>query len=276
MKLSHIYKLLHTFVRQNVPIVLFVGIVFFVGIIVLFKLVTAQEETVYVKVKVSQGLWWASTQKPSGWYVSSFKKGDTVKNLSGKPIAEIVGVRYYAWSPTLDQYDIYVNLKLQTSKNKNTGVYYFNRSPLTIASPIEIDFPTVFLGGTIMDISSNPFPDIREERIVTLTKKAAYEWEYDSLIIGDTYFDGTDTMLEIIDKTARDTSMLQSDVWGNYPAYTEQMKYITVKAKVKVQNQDGKLILGEEYPLIPGVYVRMGTNNYVFDDYKVSHIEYVK
>src|SRR3989344_5717272 len=107
--------------KKNRPfstyIAFFVGIFILVVIIALVKVSTSKPDYLYVKVKLSQGLWWASTQKPSIWFINAIKKGEIEYNLLGKPAAEILEVRYYSipyslLAPSKDQFDIYATVKL--------------------------------------------------------------------------------------------------------------------------------------------------------------------
>lgn len=71
----------------NYFISIFLAVIIFVGFVSVFKLFFTKPTYVYVKVKMGQGLWWASTAKPSLWFVKSLNKGETERDLMGNPTA---------------------------------------------------------------------------------------------------------------------------------------------------------------------------------------------
>ncbi|GIW63856.1 MAG: hypothetical protein KatS3mg091_658 [Patescibacteria group bacterium] len=84
-------------------------------------------------------------------------------------------------------------------------------------------------------------------------------------------------VFEIIDKSARDTYVLTSDTFGNYPDVEPELrKYIFVKAKIKAKEKGGKLIFGEEQILSVGQSINIVTNKFVFQNYRVAEIKPTK
>jgi len=272
MKTSHVYKLTQKYIRKNLPIVIFIGIIFFVGLVVLFKLFTAQEETVYAKVKVSQGLWWASTAKPSVWLANSFEKGLIETDLTGKPIVEVMTVRSYPWWNS-DQYDIYLTLKIQASKNERTNVFTFKRAPIAVGSPVDLEFPEVQVSGTVMELSENPFKENRINKTIRLQKKYADQWEADAIEIGDTYYNGVETVAEILDKKVVPSSEVYVRVGNVYPFSTEDTYQVTVTARLMVQDDNDHLIYREEQPVQLGRTLNFQTSQLVYQDYIVTAID---
>ena len=273
MNLAKIIKKLWKFAIDNYFISIFLAAIAFVGVVSVYKLFLTKPTYVYAKVKVSQGLWWAATQKPSIWFLKAIKKGDAETDLVGKLVAEILSVRYYPWYGS-DQFDVYLTLKLKVSKNKKTGKYNFKRSTIGVASPIDLEFPSVQFSGTIIDLSEKPFKDAYIEKTITLTKKNAYPWEYDAIQIRDSYSDGGETVFTIFDKTATETRSLTEDAYGNYPVLNpEQKKYIIVKAKIKLRQVEDQLFFGPEQKIILGKTLNISTNNFTFNDYTISKVE---
>lgn len=265
-------KILH-FALDNYFISIFIAVIIFVGFVSVFKMFFTKPVYVYTKVKVGQGLWWASTQKPSIWFVSAIKKEEEEKNLVGQPIAKILNVRYYPWWGT-NQYDIYVTLKLRVTGNKKTGNYSFNRSNIGIGSAIDLEFPSTQFSGTITELSDKPIVDKYIEKTIYLTKKAAYPWEYDAIKIGDKYFDGEDTVFEILDKKATDVAVMSPDTYGNLtPSTSDIGKYITVKAKIKGRIFDNQLFFGEDQLVSYGNTFNIATSNFTFTNFVVAGIE---
>ena len=187
---------------------------------------------VYVKVKVGQGLWWANTQRPNTWFVEAIKQAKEEVDLTGQPIAQVLGVRYYRWWGGGD-FNTYVTAKLKVSKLGKTGKYNFKRSTIGVGAPIDFEFPNVQFSGTIMTISEKPLIEKYVEKTVYMTKKGAYPWEYDAIHIGDQYFDGKQTVFEILSKKTQDTNNISSDYYGNSNLEITEQKIYSIKGKNK-------------------------------------------
>lgn len=265
-----------SFAKQNYFITIITLCILFVGVVSVYKLFFSKPTYVYVRVKVSQGLWWASTQRPSWWFVKAVKPGMVQKDLTGKPIVQILSVRYYPYYGG-GQYDIYVDLKLKVTANKSTGEYNFNRSTIGVSSAIDLEFPSTQFSGTIIDIAPNPLIENYQENVITLQKKNAYPWEYDALKIGDTYFDGQNTVFEILGKNKIDTTSSSLDSAPNGWSYLSPIniptKYIEVTAKIKTKKDGSQLIFGEEQIVAPGKTISIATPNFTFNDFVVAKVE---
>ena len=267
------WKTIWRFAFNNYFISIFIAIVAFVGFVSVFKLFFTKPTYVYAEVKVGQGLWWASTQKPSIWFVNAIKNAKVEKNLIGQPSAKILGVRYYPYFDT-GQYDVYVTVKIRVSGNKKTGEYSFNRSTIGVGSPIDLEFPSTQFSGTIIALSDKPLKENYVEKTVYMTKKNAYPWEYNAIKIGDSYFDGKETVFQVIDKKSQDTSLISSDAYGNSnPNLTESQMYIVVKAKMRLKQENGQLIYGEDQNVTLGRNIGIATSNFAYNNFVVSQIE---
>src|SRR3989344_3211224 len=131
MNYSRYLKQLFKFLRINYIISILLAIVLFTLLMAGFRILTSEEEYVYAKVKVSQGYWWANTQKPNIWYARSIRKGVVEQSISGKANAEIISVQYYPFWGS-DQYDVYMIVRLSVSHNEKTNKYTYKRSILGI------------------------------------------------------------------------------------------------------------------------------------------------
>ena len=261
------------FSLDNYFISIFIACILFVGVVSVYKLFFARSTYVYAKIKMGQGLWWANTVRPSIWFVQNIKKGDIQTDLTGKPIAEILEIRYYPYYGS-SQFDTYITLHLKVSGNKKTGKYNFQRSTIGVGSPIDLEFPSAQFSGTVIEMSDNPIKNNFVEKNIILIKRNAYPWEYDAIKVGDAFFDGQDTVFKVIDKQATDTSSLTSDNYGNSSSSTtEGKKYITVKAKIKCKLMDNQLVYGEDQIINLGKTFNVSTSNFTFSDYQVSGIE---
>lgn len=260
------------FLKKNYFLVIFFAAILFVGVVVGYKLLLSKPVYVYAKVKVGQGLWWVQTQKPSIWQVEGIKKGDISYGILGSPEAKILSKRYYRFYGS-DQYDIYLTILLKVGLNKKTGQYTFNRAVISIGSPVEIQFSKAEVSGTIIALSQKPFERNLVEKVITLTKRYAFPWEVDAISVGDIYFDGEENIFEVLDKAALNTSSLSFDpYWNSGIGITEQTRYITVKAKVKLKKVENQWILGEDQLIVPGRNISISTPNFVFESYIVSDI----
>lgn len=269
MTLKRIIK----FCLNNYLISIFLACILFVGFVSVYKLFFSKPTYLYAKVKMGQGLWWATTAKPAIWFVEALKKGDIETSLTGSPIAEILNIRYYPWY-SFSQYDLYLTLKLKVSGNQKTGKYNFKRSTIGIGSPIDLEFPSTQVSGTVIELSNNPLKETYITKTITLTKKNAFPWEYDSIQVGDQYFNGDQVVFTILDKKSVDTTTLSSDVYGNYGiTNSDTRKYIIVTAKTKLIQKNNQLIFGEEQVLSPGKTINISTAGFTFNDYVVGKIE---
>jgi len=266
------------FLTRNYILTIFLACILFVGMVVVARTVFSKPTYVYVKVKVGQGLWWASTARPPIWLVDSIKKGDVALDLLGKPQAKILSKRYYRWYSS-DQFDIYLTFKLKASLNKRTGEYLFNRSVLSVGSPIEIQFPRVDITGTVINISKTSFKDEYVEKIIYLVYQGGYykdfPYRYDNIKIGDTYFDGQDKVFEIIDKS------LEKNIWNVANNLTAQLferdvettQNIVVKAKVMLKKKGNALYYSDDYKVINNSLIPFATDNYFFENFVIRKIE---
>jgi len=272
MKLPKFVKKLWKFAIDNYFISIFLAAIAFVAVVSVSKLFFTKPTYVYAKVKVSQGLWWAATQKPSIWFLKAIKKGDAETDLVGKPVAEILSVRYYPWYGS-DQFDVYLTLKLKVSKNKKTGKYNFKRSTIGVASPIDLEFPSVQFSGTIIDINDRPFKDVYIEKTIYLVKKWAFPWEGEVNNVGETYFDGEELVFTILDKQVTEAQDVYNTSGIYYSVESERKKYITIKAKIKARVVNNQLFFGPEQKITLGKTLNISTNNFTFNDYTVSKVE---
>lgn len=277
MKLGKIIKKLWRFAVDNYFISIFLACIAFVAFVSISRLFFSKPTYVYVKVKMGQGLWWASTAKPSIWFVNSIKKGDTESGLTGSPSAKILSVRYYPWGGS-NQYDVYLILKLKVTGNKKTG-YSFNRSTIGVGAPVDFEFPSSQFSGTIIDLSEKQFEDKYIEKIVYLAKGAGYykdfPFPYENIIVGDKYFDGEDYVFEVLDKK------LQKQIWtvtnnltGElFEREAETSQTIIVKAKIKVKEINKQLVYGEDQVVALNRNLNISTSRVSFGDYSIIGIE---
>lgn len=268
--------------RKHYLFLLFAAGILFVGLFIVSKAIFSKPTYVYVKVKVGQGLWWATTARPNNWYAQSIRIGDIKVDLQGRPEAQIKSVKRYP-SPTIiwlsNQYDVYVTLLLKAGLNKKTGAYSYNRGQLSIGSPIAIQFPKTELTGTVIDVNDKPFSEKIVEKIVYLVYQSGYNedfpYRYDGIRVGDTYNDGSGTVFEVLDKS------LEKNIWpiannltGEiYEREITSTQNIVVKARVKLVQKEGGVFYGEDYKLTVNASIPFYTDNYYFENFQIRKIE---
>jgi hypothetical protein len=89
------------------------------------------------------------------------------------------------------------------------------------------------------------------------------------------YFDGKDTVLEIVDKSRTNTFATYSGAGNNYQIESVPVQTIRVTARVKLQEKGGEYVFGEEQILRIGKTVNLVSDNFVFDQYTLSSIDSV-
>lgn len=236
------------------------------------KVFLSQTNDVYVKINISQGLWWSTTTKPSHWFTQAFKIGDQALNLLGQPIAEITDFVYYPEDNK--HYNITVTVKLSTKYSPKNKTYQFDRSQLAVGSPINIDFPTSQLTGTIIDFSPNPITNPLVEKTVVLEKRG-FNWELNAIPLGDKYFNGNQNVFEIIDKQAINTLLQTYDSQNNplyYQTNTISVKNITITAKIMFKENGGRLFFGENQLATPGGQLAIITPNFDYSYFVITKI----
>jgi len=262
-----------SFLKKYYLFLIFVGCVGFVGVISIYRLFVMKPTYVYVKVKVGQGMWWASTQRPSLWFVKAIQQAKEQKDLTGTPLATMVNISYYPYYGT-GQYDTYATLRLKVSKMGSTGNYSFNRETIGVSSPIDLEFPNVQFSGTIIELSTQPIIESYVEKTIFLTKKYSYPWEYDVIQIGDSISNGKDTVLQIVDKAKGDTNEVFLNDQGKLTSTeVESYRYIVIQAKIKVKKAGNQLLYGEETVVSPGRTFGIITDGVTLSDYVIAKVQ---
>jgi len=260
---------------DNYFLAIFFAAIAFVGFVSIYRLFFVKPTYVYVKVRVGQGLWWASTQKPSIWFIEGLKQAqkEPEKELTGQPAAKILSIRYYPWWGS-NQYDVYVTMRLRVTRLGKTGKYNFKRSAIGVAAPVDFEFPSIQFSGTILQISEKPIKETLTEKIVYLNKSYAYPWEFDAIKIGDRYFDGQENVVEILDKYVGDITQVFVPVKSIIEQETLQSRRnITIKLKIKGKQEKNNFIFGEEQVVALGKPLNISTDNFQFQDYVVTKID---
>jgi hypothetical protein len=269
-------------IKKNPIIFSFIGISLLVILYVSLQQTKAKDDKdiVYATIKVSQGFWWSKTEKPAQWYVDAISVGDTQKDFLGNSLAEIISKKtypYYEYNQVTPQYNIFITLKLKVEKNKKTNTLIFNRNSLAVGSPIELQFPTTEVSGTVIRIQDEPPKTEYVEKIITLSLENGYKKEfpymYNNIPIGDNYNDGDQIVFEVLDKKTHPIYFFGTDDRGiTHSTLNYNWQNITIKAKIIVQKKQNQYIFGEEQKIFIGGYIDLFTDSYYYSNFKIVDI----
>ena len=255
-------------IYKNRLLFIFFSILILVAITILYKELRQKSQSyVYAKIQINYpGSYYV---KPDFWLANALKPGGKEYGLLAQPDAEILQERYYNYN-SFGQYDIYITTKLSINYNKQTNSYSFQRSQISVGSPIQINFSSAQVNGTIIDLSNKPFKDIYVTKTVYLTNRGGYNQDapdiYNQITPGDKWFDGTDNVVEIVGKNLVKgvvgvQNLLDSQI---YDRTTDVQQNIVVVAKIKVLSKGKQLIFGGNQLVKIGNPLLFSTSSYTF------------
>lgn len=266
------YKRIIDSFKKNYLLAGFISIVIFILILIVYRLIFSNPVYIYVKVYIQQGYY--ATQ-PSYWLIDALTKE---KQIANKEIAKIQSVDYYpSWQS--NQIDVYTIVKIKVNYNRATKEYTYNRNTLSIGSPIQLHLQYLDINGTIEDMSNAPFKYKYLDKIVYLINRSGYAKDfpyiYNSINIGDKYFDGTTNAFEILDKS------LETQTWAVtnnfnaqvYERTVDTTQNIVMKARIKVRQEGNYLIYGEQYRVTNNALIPFSTNNLFLSDFVIRSIQ---
>ena len=272
---NKILKKILKVLQRNYFLTVIFAIIVFVGLIVVLKYITSEPNFFYARVQVSYPASYFS--KPDFWLVKSLKSDVKQYNILGRTEAQLISVRYY---PNQDgsTFNIYLTVKLAGGFNRGTQQYTFQRSQIGVGSPIALNFSSSQFYGTVVDLSSTPFKDKYVEKTLYLVNRSAFYKDdpsvYDSIQIGDKYFDGMNDIFVVTDKS------LQKNIFAITNNFTGQVlegqtdatQNIVVKAKILVLEKNGQAIFAGNQILHVGSKFTFSTSNFDFSNFVISSI----
>lgn len=271
-------KKIISFIKKNYLLSVFVVIIILTLLVGLYKNFLSKTNYIYAKVEINYPESYYS--KPDIWILDSLHKGDVQTGILGQPETEILNVTYYPSSIADNQFDIFLNLRLQAGYDKTTGSYSFQRSPIAVGSPITLSFPTSHVIGTILYLGKTPPQDKYVEKTVYLVNPGAYKkstpYLYDSIKIGDSYYDGNQTVFKITNKR------LERNVFAVVNNFTSQVSEgttdttqdIVIIAKIKLLEKNNQLIFGGDQLVQLGDKLNLSTDNGLnLNDFVISAIK---
>lgn len=271
-RIKKITKNKYNFFRKNYALSLFLALIILSVSFFIYKSFFSVSNFVYVKVKIEQGYY---VGKPSIWIINAL---DTAKSDTTKNGAKIISEEHYPnWQP--DQMDIYIITKLPVNFNKSTGEYSYNHSTLSIGSPIQLHLKNLDINGTIIDLNNQPFKYKYIYKTVYLVARGGYTkdftYMYDSINIGDKYFEGSNVVFEVLDKSLEKNIIgVQNNLNGQiYERMVETTQNILVKARIRVKQVGNEFTYGEIYEVKNNSPIPFSTNNYFLSDFVIRSIE---
>lgn len=265
-----------TFFSPLTLILIFIIIIGITGFYAFSNKIAKPKAEIYLKMKLSQGLWWSSSSNPPIWLADSVKPGDIEKDLFGNDIATVINKTYYSSEPLKfpNQYEVYITLKLATKQDQGTNKYRYKRNTLAVGSPINVDLASATVTGSVMAISDSPFQEEYLTKKITLINLYGYYSdspnEYDNIKIGDEYFDGQSTAFKITNKYLGPRLTAFAD--NNGRQVINQLKvnqHIFIDAEIKVKQIDNMFFYGEEQRVTPGANLNIQTNSLDLTKYTV-------
>ena len=272
-KIKTLVKNKYILLRERYIISLFLALIIIASSLFIYKTRFSASNFVYVKVKIEQGYY---VGKPSAWIINALD--DAKKTSANNGNVQLISEEHYPnWQP--DQIDIYIVAKLPANFSKSTGEYSYNHSTLSIGSPIQLHLKNLDISGTVIDLNSQPFKYKHVYKTVYLVDKGGYTkdfpYMYDSISVGDKYFDGTNTVFEVLDKSLEKNILsVQNNLNGQvYEQTVDTTQNVVIKARVRVRQTDKEFTYGEVYEVKNNNPIPFSTNNYFFSDFVIRSID---
>ncbi len=256
--------------------VIIAGVTSFIGF---NKKISKPKNTQYIRLKLSQGLWWSGNGNPPIWLAKSVNPGDTEKDLFGNEIATVIARNYYPSEPLKfpNQYEVYITVKLATQKDRGSEKFRYKRGTLAVGSPISIDLSSTTVTGSIMEMSSDEIKDTSVIKKITLFNQYGYYTdspkEFESIALNDTYSDGQNIVFRTTKKYLGPRLVAFSDNFGKQSINQIKVNQnIYVDAEIMVKEINGMYFFGEEQRVVPGANLNILTNTQDFTKYTVVSV----
>lgn len=246
------------FIKQNSDIC-YVSFFLFISLSTIafgwYKIKTSPPLYTYVQIELGHGPWWQANINPTVWFTKPIQKGVVEKNILGQTVVEILSVRYY---PDInDQLRVYIVLKLKINIRNNE--YIYNRIPLYINSPVDLNIGSYQINGIIRDISLRLFNKIQRKKLLRLSKQNVTPWEYQTIHKDDEYHDGESTVFKVLDK------YVQKDL-------SDGNKDIVVDVLIQTQEKGSNLYYGENQRLQEGDITSFATRTVRMVNFRIDNI----
>ena len=266
------YKSVKKFLQANFFWIAIVISIFMVSSVFFYRSFVSKQQYVYTKIKLGQGFWWAATKNPNVWFIEALNNIKQYTSNKRNSSYEVISVRYYPlWD--LQQFNIYITLKLNVKKLKNSNEYKFQRSKIAVGSPIDFNLGNIELSGTVINLSEAPITERRIEKTMVILKKNTYEWEYNQIEKEDLYFDGEEVVLKVIDKWKQKSTTIAKDSLENYIGINPKLIDIFVRLKIKLKKTNAGLVFGEEEIIKEGRIFNAALSKTILNKYIIVSLE---
>ena len=208
-------------------------------------------EYVNIRIKVTdQDVLYQRTD-PKNWYANRFFKGDAEPDALGRKITEIVGIE--SFNVASDQKAVYLDLRVRSTYDTRTKLYYARGKPLIFGSPMRFNLSSVTFDGFVTEF---PGSDKQQDLKIGTTAVNALARSIEpkvaeSIKKGDQIFDSNKMLLaeikdirvmpaERVTQTAAGELLLRSD-----PLF----KDVVITAEVRTKTIHGETFVFDNLPL---------------------------
>jgi hypothetical protein len=231
-----------------------------------YRITSTKPTYVTVRIKGSPGNWWWATPRPPDWLVNSVRVGDKEYNTVNKPTAEVVKVNIFDAGGSTK--DIFLDVKLTISKNKQTNKYRYKGQSLEIGGPIALSLNNTFFPGIITKIDDGTStPQIIKEQIIKIKIYDRWPFEFEAIKVGESMDDGAGNKIAtILDKQQMPAEKEASTINGQIVrSYSPVKNDFILTIKIQVENIKGDNIFRTEQ------YVKVGNGIWIqFPSYNIA------
>lgn len=262
------------------PIEIFIMITVVFLTVFIVKFFGRKKEFITIKVEVIKQNW-LNNYDPYGyrapyWISDKVKIGQTEKDKAGKTIATLIDLENYERGD--EEAELYLTLKVQTTLDKRTGVYYFKDKALNLGSSIELNLDNIELSGQVIDnnVPESGYPI----KYFTVTARARNldSWVYQKITPELKIYNRAtnEAVGEITHVTLEDSSLheIKTDSTGKYLTVAPgKNKDAIITAKLKAYQMDNKWFFSGHQDLKIGSSLYLYTNQTNLYNLDIQNIE---
>lgn len=202
------------------------------------KFIFQKDTYITVELLAAGGEWWWGTPPPFYWNADPIEKGAIEYDTFRKPLVEILDVTKYDVDT---RKFMWIKARIKARKNVLTGVYNFHQSQVQVGKMITISPNNITIIGHIISIEGMQNLGIQEERIVHVKIYDLFQWQADTIQIGDVITNNKDeSIAEILDKRVEPMEVVTHTYLGEPLLKRDPLtKLVTIKLKLTVQNVYG-------------------------------------
>lgn len=165
--------------KLNIIDLLFIG-AFFVFVVLFIIIFARSDQSIKVRIKVTDQNAFFLRNQPPDEYVYSFHEGDAERNEVGKVIAQIANVDRFQTNP--DTYTLYLDVNIKANYNPLKKQYSYKGRPIIFGQDLEFDFSNTKVDGLIVD-----FPQFVKPHATPLKLKVETQLRNENRSYSDIY-----------------------------------------------------------------------------------------